>query len=254
MKVRSFNFIANLATVGILLGATGLQAHQKHFSSSCEARFGKHCFSHHVVEEKKDKVTSDLHVIFGSLSTVFAVEGTTDNPNPLTNEQLAGTIASERVKMNSNIEDYLQVLRSLGVKAGKLALISAANGEWVDTALAYALSVNLANTGDASQTQQVQDTLAAAFVAAGTAWGTLLANEANDPKILKSIQAVTVNSTKLVQAYRGVLDGGNTWGADPADPESQGVAATAINTANHSLAKKIGALLVYGVNHENCGR
>lgn len=254
MKVRSFNFIASLATVGILLGATGLQAHQKHFSSSCELRNGKYCFSHHVVEDKKDQVTSDLHAIFSSLNTVFAVEGTTDNPDPTTNEQLAGTIASETVKMNLNINQYLQTLRSLGVRSAKRQLIDTANSEWVNAALAYALSVNLGNTGDASQTQEVQDTLAAAFIAAGTAWGTLLAHEAKDSKILKDVQTLTINLTELVQAYRGVLNDSNKWGASPADPESEAAAATAINTVNHALAKKIGALLVYGVNHENCGR
>lgn len=254
MKIRSFNFIVSLATVGVLLGSTGLQANHRHHSSSCEPGSGKFCFNHNVVEEKKDKVTSDLHAIFGSLNTIFAVQGTTNDPNPLTNEQLAGTIASETVKMNANIEEYLQVLRSLGVRSVKRQAIDTANSEWIDAALAYALSVNLANTGDATQTEAVQDALAAAFYSAGTTWGTLLSEEANDPRILKNIVDLTYNETNQVQAFRGVLNEVNQWGADPADPESEAAAATAINTANHAIAKKIGALLVYGINHEKCAK
>lgn len=254
MKIRSFNFIVSLATVGVLLGSTGIQASHRNHSSSCEPHAGKYCFSGSIVEQKKDKVTYDLHAIFGSLNTIFAVEGTTDNPNPLTNAQLAATIDSETAKMNANIEQYLQVLRSLGVRSAKRQAIDTANMAWIDAGLAYALSVNLGNTGDEGETQEVQDALAVAFNSAGTVWGTLLADEANDSKILKDVETVTYNMINLVQTFRGVLVGGVFVDADPADPASEAEAATAINTANHALAKKIGALLVYGINHEKCGK
>jgi hypothetical protein len=116
-------------------------------------------------------------------------------------------------------------------------------------AIAYALAVNLANTGQPAPDQVV---LALALEADAAALGASLLALTHDPVYPGLLTELANLITQNVQAYRLVLADGNAFGANPALPATETAAAVAINARIAQLVAQVANTLVPKLAHDKC--
>lgn len=251
MKIRSFKSLGCLFAMGVMISATGAFAHSSHHNHHSShhnhhssSHDSSHCFKSEKIEAYKDQVSADFQTIVAAENQIFTVEGQAADPNPNTNPTVDATIVSNSALIANATADYIEVLRKLGVKESILTLLADENAAWVAAGLNYALAMNLENAGQVGGNQII---LADLFLQAGEDLGATFAKIAKDKSLITGVTDTTLLQTQLAQAYRGVLDTNNVFGAIPGDAASQAAAATAIESLIIEGADILGRSLVQGV-------
>lgn len=178
--------------------------------------------------DKIVNLQTDLGLIMLAIQGDITFMGAVDDPNPTTNEAVAGLLAANEVLVDASIVRFVANLTKLGVPNAVAATISTKLASFYDAAVGYSLAVNLANTG---QVGPDQDTAATIFLQSAVELGQTLAILAQDPLPLTTFTTVANLLTQETQAWRLVLDDANVFGADPADPSTETAAAVKIFSA-----------------------
>lgn len=178
----------------------------------------------------------DFGTIVSALNTDYSYMGGIVDPDPTTNTALASLLATNLGVVNTEVAKFAERMSKFGVPAPIVATISTELLAFYNTGVAYGLAVNQANAGIAGADQY---TAAAAFIEAGIALGTTLANISDNQDILTVISSIANLDTQQAQAWRLVLDTNNVFGAEPGDDASQTRAAIRIQVV---IAELLGNL------------
>lgn len=252
MKMRLLKTLAFGFTMAIMASSTGVFADHSSssFDESSEQFNGdRHCFNRRKIVRLNERIRRDLAIEFASLNNIYTFLGASPNPNPLTNPAVAGLIAVNTSQIVAAEADFINALRELGVPENALTVISAQSAAFFTAALAYAVNVNLANTGQPSG-DQIAD--AVALQTAAQSLGISFLALTHNPQFTEILTTIANLSTQAVQAYRGVLNDANTFGATPGDPASETNAAVVINGLILELSRQFAFTLVPELAHEAC--
>jgi len=249
MKMRSLRTLAFGITMAIMASSTAGFADIDSSDRGHSISDGPNCINRRRVEELSNRFRIDLVTRFASLNNIFTYLGASSNPNPTTNPAVAGIIAADVARSAAAGVDALAVLAKLGVPPAVLDIISTQSTAFFDAALTYAIDVNLANTGQPSG-----DQFADAIVVLNTAnaLGTTLFALTGDPQFVGLLTTIGNLLTQSAQAYRGVLEDANAFGAAPSDPASETAAAVEINEQILRLASRIARTLIFELADKQC--
>jgi hypothetical protein len=260
MKICSLKTIATWFAMATMTTSTAAFAHH-HGSHS--HHFHHHHHSHHhsciisdtTLNDFNDRLLDDLFQIVNDLNNLFAIQGTFGQSsstlaNPLTNPFLAGYLAAINGTGPGSIGeaglDINNILAQFGFSVNVTPVIIAAE--------AYSTAVNT------NQPQIVQQAAFAAWEAAIAALaaelqqagvtGTTTNPLNNSPDTIAGLLSnlVTLES-ELIQAYRGVLDATNNFGANPAIPASE---ANAIPIITDQVADLVVSIVDLVLNNLAC--
>lgn len=242
MKIRSFSKFATFFTVAAALTFTSLSAHPR----SCHRRIIKAVESTIEFQAAVGGAKGSFHDIFALLSQDYAYLGATPNPDPVTNAAVTGLLLTIHEKGDEAIVRFGDNLRDLGFSNSEVQLLETEFRAFFATAMNYARVMNLFNVFGAIPDQTGldpalnpvtgnQETAAAALIASATAFGATLGALTDRPEIASQLASVGVLLTEAAQAFRGVLNQDNTFGATPALPATETSAAIRIFDILHEF-------------------
>lgn len=218
-----------------------------HFCSS-----NKNDLSRREVEHLTDRVRHQLAIIFASLNNIYTYLGATPNPDPLSNPAVAGLIEANTAQILEAKDLILAAFVRLGVRQDILTVINDQMLAFVLGAERYAIDVNIYNsTANKPPFEvQVQDAIFLNNVA--SALGQTFASLTNDSQYVEIWTTISNLTTQNVQAYRGVLEDSNKFGAAPSDPASETIAAVIINGQIHKFSALFARTIVPQLAHHRC--
>lgn len=186
--------------------------------------------------DKIVNLQTDLGLIMLAIQGDITFMGAVDDPNPVTNEAVAGLLAANEVLVDASIVRFATNLNKLGVPTSVTATISTELANFYDAAVGYSLALNLENTGQPGPDQYVAATV---LGQAAAELGQTLAFLAGDFAPLTTFTTVASLLTQETQAWRLVLNANNAFGADPADPATETAAAVKIVLAIGELFRDL---------------
>lgn len=186
--------------------------------------------------DKIVNIQTDLGLIMMAIQGDITFMGAVDDPNPATNEAVAGLLAANEVIVDASVVRLATSLNKLGVPASVTATISTELTNFYDAAVNYSLAVNLENTAQVGPDQYVAATV---LGQAAAELGQTLAFIAGDFAPLTTFTTVASLLTQEAQAWRLVLNAENAFGADPALPATETAAAAKIFLAIGELFRDL---------------
>lgn len=249
MKICSIKSISKWLAIAILTSSTTLFAESSsHHSSSHGHRFDK-CIKNLNLPLVINTMQGATDARFGALSNIYLYQGVVANPDPAINSAVAGLISSSNDVIIAQGILFINGLQALGVSDVIIDVLANQSLAFDSAAEYYSLAVNMTNTGHIGFNQvQAAIALEQAAVALGNTYLALTGN----PQFVTIWTRLADLTTQSVQAARLVLNTDNTFGADPADPFSETVAFTKINSDIFELGGLFVNLLVNELAHETC--
>lgn len=245
MKIRSLSKLAVFFTVTAALTFTSISAHPR----SCHRRILRAVERTSEFKDNVETVAIAFHNIYALLNQDYAYLGATPNPNPITNGAVTGLLVTSQNQANEAITRFKDSLIQLRVSADQANLLETQFQAYYKTAINYARVVNVYNVFGSIPDQTGldpaldvlvgnQDTAAAALLAAATLFGQTIDHLFSRADVANSLIETATLLTEAAQAFRGVLDDSNVYGATPAFPATETTAAMKIFDIIHGIVSQ----------------
>lgn len=245
MKIRSFNKFAVFFTVAAALTFTSVSAHPR----SCHHRILRAIERTGDFKDNVETVDIAFHNVYALLNQDYAYLGATPNPNPVTNGAVTGLLLTSNIQAFSAADRLKEALLELGVSVSHASLIASQFKDYYTAAINYGRIVNLYNVFGAIPDQTDldpelealvgnQDTAAAALLAAAKLLGNTIDDVFSRADVTGKLTETATLLTEAAQAFRGVLDDSNVYGASPALPITETTAAVKIFDIIHGMVSQ----------------